>query len=558
MSAANPPAGATPRRTTDWHSIPWKKVYRNVRRLQARIVKALREGRWNKVKALVYLLTHSFSGRAMAILRVTMNRGASTPGVDQVVWNTPEAKTAAFDGLRAHGYSPQPLRRTYIPKSNGKLRPLGIPTMADRAQQALHLLGLDPIVETQADANSYAYRLHRSCADALEQCHRLLRTQHSPEWILEGDIRACFDQISRPWLLQHIPMDKSILNKWLTAGYIEKRVFYATQDGTPQGGIISPALANRALDGLEGLLKQRFGSTRKARVRNRVHLVRYADDFIITGTSRSLLQLEVQPLVAQFLSERGLELSHEKTSITHISDGFDFLGQTVRRYSSGKVLLKPSRQNVRTFLGKIKETIETYGGHASAGDLVLRLNQQIQGWALYHRHACSKRTYAQVDDRIFRYLWRWARKRHRNKSRSWIKKKYFPKVQDRNWVFTGTRYTKKGEVYRVQLMKAQEVRIQRHTRIRKAANPYEPMWEDYYEARLHKKMAATRAGKDRIRQLWEEQQGRCPLCEQLLAEASEWQVHHIHWRVYGGGNELTNLRLVHTNCHRQLHWAREG
>jgi RNA-directed DNA polymerase len=528
-----------------------------VRRLQARIVKALREGRWQKVKALVYLLTHSFSGRAMALLRVTTNRGASTPGVDMVVWNTPEAKTAAFDTLRSRGYSPLPLRRVYIPKSNGKRRPLGIPTMADRAQQALHLLGLEPIVETQADPNSYGFRLHRNCADALEQCHRLLRPRYGPDWILEGDIRACYDQISHPWLLAHIPMDKSILNKWLKAGYLEKRVFHATRDGTPQGGIISPALANRTLDGLEALLKQRFGATRRARAQNRVHLVRYADDFIITGTSRRLLANEVQPLVAHFLSERGLELSHEKTSITHVTDGFDFLGQNVRRYRSGKVLLKPSRKNVRTFLGKIKETIETYGGSASAGDLVLRLNQQIQGWALYHRHACSKRTFAWVDDKIFGYLWRWARRRHRNKPALWVKEKYFHTTQSRNWVFTGTHYTKKGKSYPVCLMKAAAVRIQRHRRIKKAANPYEPKWESYYEARLHEKLSATLAGRERIRILWKDQQGKCPLCGQLLTEDDdEWQTHHIRWRVYGGGDELTNLMLVHGNCHRQLHWAR--
>jgi RNA-directed DNA polymerase len=553
MSAAATLAGAPPRGATDWHSSDWKKVHRNVRRLQARIVKALREGRWGKVKALVYLLTHSFSGRALAILRVTTNRGASTAGVDGITWNTPEAKTAARDTLRSRGYSPQPLRRVWIPKSNGQKRPLGIPTQADRAQQALYLLGLDPIVETQADYNSYGFRLRRCCADALVQCHRLLCKQHSPEWILEGDIKACFDRISHSWLLQHIPMDQDILNKWLTAGYLEKRVFHSTTDGTPQGGILSPALANRTLDGLEGLLKQRFGASRTARERNGVHLVRYADDFIITGTSKALLRDEVQPLVAHFLSERGLELSHEKTGITHIDDGFDSLGQQVRRYGNGKVLLRPSRKNVRAFLGKIKETIQRYGGSASAGELVTRLNQQIQGWALYHRHASSKRTYGYVDDAIFRRLWGWARRRHRNKRASWVKKQYFRTYRGRRWVFTGTCYNKKGGAYVVRLLKASDVRIQRHPLIRKEANPYEPAWERYYEARLHTKLSATLAGRERVRSLWQEQQGKCPLCGELLTEESGWQVHHRHWRVYGGGEELGNLQLVHENCHRQLH-----
>jgi len=556
MSAAAKLAGAAPDPAPDWHSIPWKKVYRTVRRLQARIVKALREGRWGKVHALVYLLTRSFSGRALAILRVTTNRGASTPGVDRVIWNTPEAKTAAFGLLRSRGYSPQPRRRLYIPKSSGKLRPLGIPTMTDRTQEALYLLGLDPIAETQADYNSYAYRLHRNCADALVQCHRLLCKHNSPVWIFEADIRACFDRIDHPWLLAHVPMDKSILAKWLKAGYIEKDVFHATKEGTPQGGIISPALANRALDGLEALLKQRFGATRQARERNRVHLVRYADDFIITCTSKVLLEYGVRPLVEQFLQERGLELSHEKTRITHIQDGFDFLGQTVRRYPNGKVLLKPSRKNVKAFLGKIKETLKVYGGSASAGDLVIRLNQQIQGWALYHRHASSKRTFDRVDNVIFHRLWRWARRRHRKKAASWIRKKYFLIQEGRGRTFIGTCFTKKGEAYQVRLMRASDVRIQRHILIQAEANPYEPGWESYYEARLHEKLAATLAGRERIRSLWEEQQGRCPMCGELLTEESEWQVHHIHWRVYGGGDEWTNLQLLHTNCHRQLHSVR--
>jgi RNA-directed DNA polymerase len=286
-------AGAVPGLVPDWHSINWKKVYRTVRRLQARIVKAVREGKWHKVKALVYLLTHSFSGRALAILRVISNSGAKTPGVDGVVWSTPEAKSAAFSVLRRHGYQPQPLRRVYIPKSNGKQRPLGIPTMTDRAMQALYLLGLDPIEETLADGHSYGFRLERSCQDAVDQCHKLLRRQrgvNGPDWILEGDIASCYDRIDHGWLLDHIPMDKEILRKWLKAGYREKHALFATTEGTPQGGIVSPALANRTLDGLQRLLAERFGTPRSRQRRCKVHLVRYADDFIITGTSEVLLE----------------------------------------------------------------------------------------------------------------------------------------------------------------------------------------------------------------------------------------------------------------------------
>ncbi len=230
MSAAEMHAGAAPGLAPDWHSINWKAVYCNVRRLQARIVKAVREGRWNKVKALVYLLTHSFSGRALAILRVVSNSGARTPGVDGILWNTPEAKSTAFKTLHRHGYRPQPLRRVYIPKSNGKRRALGIPTMTDRAMQALYLLGLDPIAETRADSHSYGFRLERCCADALGQCHEILKGPHGPNWVFEGDIKACIDRISHNWLLDHIPMDKELLRKWLKAGFLEKHVLFATTD----------------------------------------------------------------------------------------------------------------------------------------------------------------------------------------------------------------------------------------------------------------------------------------------------------------------------------------
>jgi len=396
MSAAEMLAGAAPERTPDWHSIEWKKVWRTVRRLQARIVKAVAEGRWNKVKALVYLLTRSFAGRALAILRVVNNSGAKTPGVDGVLWNTPESKSAAFSALRRHGYRPRPLRRVYIPKSNGQRRGLGIPTMADRAMQALYLLGLDPIAESQADGHSYGFRRERRCADAMAQTHNLLCHRDNPEWILEGDIKACFDKISHEWLLAHVPMDQQVLGAWLRAGFLEEQAWFATTDGTPQGGIVSPALANWTLDGLERLLADRFAKTPEQRRMNKVHLVRYADDFLITGTSKELLRDQVQPLVAHFLKGRGLELSREKTRITHVEEGFDFLGQNVRRYDNGKVLTKPSSASVKTFLSKIQETIDG-SGSLTAGEMIQRLNQQIKGWTMYHRYAASKRTFTYVD-----------------------------------------------------------------------------------------------------------------------------------------------------------------
>jgi RNA-directed DNA polymerase len=231
--------GAVSREAAEWYAIDWPTIQRNVRRLQVRIVQATKESRWGKVKSLQRLLTHSYSGKVLAVRRVTENNGRKTPGVDQKIWKTPE-ETQAVQALKTRGYQSQPLRRVYIPKSDGKRRPLGIPVMIDRAHQALHLLALDPVLETNADRNSYGFRQKRSCADAIEQCFITPSKAPNTQWILEGDIKSCFDQISHDWLLAHAPMDRAILQKWLKSGYMEKHVLHETTDGTPQGGIITP------------------------------------------------------------------------------------------------------------------------------------------------------------------------------------------------------------------------------------------------------------------------------------------------------------------------------
>src|SRR6201998_1463298 len=371
--------GAVSSEATEWYAIDWQGINRNVRRLQVRIAQATKVGRWGKARALQRLLTHSYSGKVFAVRRVTENNGKKTPGVDQEIWDTPEKKTQAVHAIKRRGYQPQPLRRVYIPKSDGKtMRPLGIPTMKDRAMQALYLLALDPVVETTADNNSYGFRQQRSCADAIEKCFTTL-SQPTPQWILEGDIKSCFDRISHDWLLAHVPMDRAILQKWLKAGYLDKHVLHETTDGTPQGGVISPALANCALDGLERLLRENYPAGKRLKSlggeKPCVNLVRYADDFVLTRKSRELLAGEIKPLVEHFLQERGLELSPTKTVITHVEHGFDFLGQNVRRYPSGKLLIKPSKKNVKTFLDGIRRIIKAAHG-VSAADLIVELFHQ--------------------------------------------------------------------------------------------------------------------------------------------------------------------------------------
>jgi RNA-directed DNA polymerase len=366
---------------------------------------------------------------------------------------------------------------------------------------------------------------------------------------------ASFERIDHPWLLAHVPMNRAVLRKWLQAGFLEQGVLHATTEGTPQGGIISPALANLALDGLEPLLRKAFASTGKEQRKHKVHLVRYADDFVITGASRELLEQRVRPLVAQFLMERGLELSEEKTHITPIEDGFDFLGQTIRRFKA-KVLLRPSRKSVARLLAKVR-TIVRRSGQASAGQLIVQLNPLLRGWAMYHRHSCSAQTFARVDQMIFWSLWRWARRRHRGKASGWVQRQYFHPVGRRLRVFSGTVPGRKGGEETVSLFRTSQVSIRRHIKVRGEANPYDPSWELYYEERLSARMTDGSTGHGLMRVLWEGQKGLCPHCHQKITVATGWHIHHRQWRVHGGSDALENLDLVHPHCHRQIH-SRDG
>lgn len=467
-----------------WEQIDWPKCERRVRRLQARIVKATQQKRWGKVKALQRLLTCSFSGKALAVKRVTDNQGKRTAGVDGRTWTTPASKHKAIGTLQRRGYQPQPLRRVHIPKANGKMRPLGIPTMKDRAMQALHLLALEPVAETRADHNSYGFRPGRSTADAIEQSHCVLGRKHGAPWILEGDIRGCFDNISHEWMLRHIPTDKQLLRQWLKAGFIENRTLFPTEAGTPQGGIISPTLANLTLDGLELRLKERFFVTKRhGKWHNpKVNFVRYADDFIITGSTKELLENEVKPLVEQFLRDRGLQLSPEKTCITHVTHGFDFLGQNVRQFGD-KLLTQPSRKNTHTFLEKARQLIRRNGG-VSQGDLIRQLNPVVRGWANYHRHSSATRTFKKVERALWISLWQWAKRRHANKGARWIYRRYWHRLGNR-WMFaadTGKRMPG-GQPLWQKLVYPTQIGVRRFVKIRMEANPFDPKWRGYFEDR---------------------------------------------------------------------------
>jgi RNA-directed DNA polymerase len=534
-----------------WHGISWASVHDEVRGLQIRIVKATQAQDWRKVKALQRFLAHSFSAKALAVKRVTENTGRRTPGVDGETWSTPESKWQAIGLLSNRGYKPQPLRRVFIPKSNGQMRPLGIPTMRDRAMQALYLLALEPVAETLADRNSYGFRKYRSTHDAIAQLFICLGTKASGQWVLEGDIKGCFDNISHDWLERNVCMDKAILHKWLKAGYAEGKKLFPTEAGTPQGGIISPTLANRTLDRLEEEVQRSCAPKPYHRLKKRLNVIRYADDFVITGVSKEFLENEVKPAVEEFLAERGLALSQEKTKITHIEDGFDFLGQNVRKYG-GKLLIKPAGKNVKNFLDKVRGIIKA-NRSAEQQHLIWQLNPVIRGWANYHKGIVAKQTFAKMDSEIWLALWRWAKRRHPKKGRRWVAGRYFRAIGNRHWTFTCDTWNQKGERVTLSLFKAADTPIVRHVKLQAEANPFDPSWDQYFAKRKRDAMIRRLEGRKFLQTLWKRQDGICPGCGQLIEAEDRWNVHHKVQRVHGGSSKLTNVEMRHPNCHRQVH-----
>jgi RNA-directed DNA polymerase len=470
-----------------WDAIDWFKVETFINKAQTRIAKAMVKGNVKLARELQRMLTHSYYGKLWAIRKVTSTRGKRTAGIDKEKWDSSRKKYEAVSKLTQRGYRAKALKRVYIEKSNGKKRPLGIPTMTDRAMQALEALALDPIIESISDRTSFGFRKGRNSQDARERLFTVLAKKEAAEWIVEGDIKACFDEIAHEWLLENTPMDKTILKEFLKAGYVYEGQLFPTEQGTPQGGIISPLLANHTLNGIENLLRNnikkraiREDGTNKAE-KPKVNLVRYADDFVITARNKEIAE-QAKALVQEHIAERGLQLSEEKTLITNINEGFDFLGWNFRKYN-GKMLIKPSKKSQQKVLQKIRETIDR-NKTAKQDNLIGLLNPIIRGWSNYHQGAVAKKIFSRIDYQLYIMLWKWARRRHPKKSRHWIKNRYWHTVGNRNWVFMD----------KLTLRQMDATKITRHPWLKLDKNPY--IDNDYFYRRRKKLLLNRVLGSD--------------------------------------------------------------
>jgi RNA-directed DNA polymerase len=317
--------------------------------------------------------------------------------------------------------------------------------------------------------------------------------------------------------------------------------------------VISPTLANVTLNGLEreliAHLGAKFGIAKAKKLK--VHVVRYADDFVITGDSREMLESEVRPWVETFLAVRGLQLSEEKTRITHIDQGFDFLGWNFRKYS-GKLLIKPSKKNVQTFYRKVADTIS---GHKAVRqeDLIRLLNPMLRGWAQYHSPVVAKQAYSRMEHLLFGRLWRWSKRRHPQKNADWVRKKYFHTVGERNWVFAAPVVWQDGSKGLFEMYQAGSTVIKRHKKIKGDFNPFDPKWEQYSEQLRQERMWESMRYRKQWATLYMSQSGLCAQCGCALTDETGWHDHHLEYRMHGGTDALSNRVLLHPECHRQVH-----
>jgi RNA-directed DNA polymerase len=540
---------------TDWNSVNWRTANRNVRNLRRRIFRATQQGDFPKVASLQKLMLRSYANRLLAVRRVTQtNQGKRTPGVDKVLIKTPTARGKLVDELGTfQPWRAQPTKRVYIPKASGKKRPLGIPTIRDRALQAMVKNMLEPSWEARFEATSYGFRPGRSGHDATERLFHLLNAQTRMKWVVDADIEGAFDNIDHDFLLQtigEIP-GRELIRQWLKAGYMDEFRWHPTDTGTPQGGVISPLLANIALHGMEEALNVRRikWGVGKTRLVSDSAVVRYADDFVVTCTTREEAERVIDRL-QPWLEKRGLRLSEEKTRIVHIKDGFDFLGFNLRQYDApgtkrrGVVLLtKPSRDSVVKIRKRLKDEWLALRGH-NVNEVTTRLNPIIRGWANYFRPKVSYKTFQALDEWMFRRELRYVKYRHPNKPWSWQKDRYWGRLhrqKNDNWVFGDTH---SGVI----LLKFSWFNIQRHVMVKDSASPDDPMLSEYWIKRNRDGAKTLSPSRQKMAR---RQAYVCEVCGDTLFNGEEVETHHRIRRSRGGKPTYENLTLQHLYCHDQ-------
>jgi len=548
--------GAEGRTIPDWNAIDWHKVEKTVSNLRRRIFRASEEGDHRKVRSLQKLMLRSRANALLSVRRVTqINVGKNTPGVDKLVVKTPKARGELVDHIRSYQpWRAKPARRVYIPKSGGKLRPLGIPTILDRVMQAIVKNALEPYWEARFEPASYGFRPGRGCHDAIQKIWSIARPNKRKKWILDADVEGAFDAIWHNKLLETIgPFPaREPIRQWLKAGYIEEGSWHETETGVPQGSIIGPLLMNIALHGMEDALGVRYN--KKGEIVGSRALVRYADDGVVFCESREDAEAARRDL-REWLARRGLRLSEDKTRIVHLTEGFDFLGFNIRHYpapktsrSGWKLLIKPSKESVRKFKERLRrEWMSLKGCNIRA--VLKRLNPILRGWANYFRISASKETFESIDDWMFKRCVRYVKFTHPNKGWRWCRSKYWgilhPKRKDQ-WVFGD----KHSGGY---LLKLSWTPIRRHVLVKGAASPDDPTLQCYWASRQKRKVQGLPPRQQRLAHA---QKGRCSHCGTSLFNGEELQVHHLKGRENPGSEEPQNLRLVHLYCHQQIHAGR--
>jgi RNA-directed DNA polymerase len=543
-----------------WNKLPWRKLEQHTFRIQKRIFRASQRGNQRAVHKLQKLLMKSQAARLVAVRRVTQdNQGKKTAGVDGVKSVAPQQRFVMVEQIHPKQWTDHkthPVRRVWIPKpGKAEKRPLGIPTMLNRSQQALVKLALEPEWEAKFEPNSYGFRPGRSCHDAIEAIFKNISTKD--KYVLDADIRGAFDHISHEALLRKLkayPAVTRIIKSWLKAGVIDKRVFEKTEQGTPQGGVVSPLLMNIALHGMETALTKAYRDKE-----GRPQMVRYADDLVVFHPTEEGVR-KAQAIIEAWLASIGLELKPSKTCIAHTlkpyqgKAGFEFLGFTVRQYPVGKyhtaknqrhqplgfkTFITPSKEAKQRHMQAIRQRMEELRG-ATQARLIKELNPMIRGWSNYYCTVVAKATFRSCDNDLYYMTKAWAKRRHSNKNMHWIMNKYWGVNRGSGWSFE----TPKG----LALAEHGKVKIQRHVKVRGSASPYDGNLL-YWSKRLksHPLLGGT------LGKLLQKQQGKCRWCELLFRDGDLIEVDHITPRSQGGGEELSNKFALHRHCHDQRH-----